>query len=391
MRTATRIALVLVGMVVALEALLHLAPLPDPEEQTRGSARRPVHRFLPGWDVQGTWLGQTPPFSTTFVSGPIRGVSTDRVVFSANRYGFPYPESRMTRRSDDEVRIGVVGGSTVECAALEEGKRWPAVLERRLAEAMPGRPVTALNMGIGAQGTRTHLATVAQHAVKLDLDYLVFLLGANDLFRVDSADAMLRSDAFAPRGCRCLKPFLLRFQLVRRLHVLYHRLKGTEFYVNLHEPGKPYFADLIAERLSFPVLPTARLAISPRALDDYELNIVSLAGLAGAHGITPIFATQPMLWKPDMTAAEDSVDWLRGLAFDDGKTYRVPAAEQARALETLNRRLLETCARRGLKCIDVEKKVPRTLDYFYDSLHLTEAGAERVAQEVADYITGERN
>lgn len=390
MHTSGRILLVLVVMFAALEGLLRLAPLPDPYAQQRGSEDLPVHRFLPGWDVQAVWLGQTPPFSTTFVSGPVKGVSTDRVAFSVNRFGFPYPESRMRRRSIREIRIGVVGGSTVECVALEEGRRWPAVLEQLLSQAMPDRPVTALNLGIGAQGTRTHLATVAQHAVKLDLDYLVFMLGANDLFRVDSTDAMLRADAFAPRLCSCLKPFLMHFQLGRRLHVIYHRLKGTDFYVNPPEPGKPYFAESVRERLGYPILRTAKSSISGQALQDYGQNIVSLAGLAAAHGITPIFTTQPMLWKPVMTEEEQAVDWLVGLIPSEGKLYRVPYSEHARALETLNRHLLETCSGHGLQCIDLEKKIPRTLDYLYDPLHFTEAGAQRVAREVAAYIQSER-
>ena len=389
MRTAGRTFLVLILMVAVLEGLLRLVPVPNPYERQGTAEDLPVHKYLPAWDVQAAWMGKTPPFSSTFASGRLRGVSTDSVEFNVNRYGFPYPESRMRRRSPREIRIGVVGGSTVECVALEEGRRWPAVLEKLLSQAMPDRPVTALNLGVGAQGTRTHLATVAQHAVKLDLDYLVFMLGANDLFRVDSTDPMLRSDAFAPRFCNCLKPFLMNFQLGRRLHLLYHRLKGTDFYVNTRQPGEPYFAQFVKERLSYPVLQTAKRNISDQALRDYGQNIVSLAGLATAHGITPIFTTQPMLWKEAMPEEEQAVDWLVGLIENDGRMYRVPYAEHAQALGTLNRQLLETCSRRGLKCIDMEKKIPRTLDYLYDPLHFTEAGAERVAREVAAYIQSE--
>jgi len=390
-RMSSRIALVLILMLIALEALLHLFPLPDPYALRRSSETRRVHRFLPGWNVYAGWFGDTPPFSKTFITGPLSGVSTTQVEFSVNRFGFPYAEGQIARKSDQEVRIGVIGGSTVECAALEQGKRWPQVLERLLSQAFPGRSVTVLNLGVSGQDTRTHLATVAQHAVKLDLNYLVFMLGANDLFRAGlTSDPLERDDAFLSQECRCVKSFLLRFQLVRRLHVVYRRWTGTEYYLSTEGTDQPYFAAGAREKMSLPVLPTARKNISRQALQDYEMNIVSLAALAVGHDITPIFTTQPMLWKPVMTASEEAVDWLGGTVMRDGSRYRFPASEKARALEALNQHLLKTCSKRHLKCIDLEKRIPRSLQFFYDPVHLNEAGAEGVARHVAEFLVSDR-
>jgi hypothetical protein len=232
---------------------------------------------------------------------------------------------------------------------------------------------------------------VAQHAVKLDLNYLVFLLGANDLFRANSSDdPLLRADAFQSDEPFALRSLLLRFQLPRRLRVLFNRLRGTEYYVASAGVDRPYFAARVGEVHRLPLLPGAKVTISAEALSDYEANIVSLSWLASAHGITPIFATQPMLWKSGMSASEEAVDWLAGTVVSDGSRYRVPSAEQARALESLNHRLLETCVRKHLKCLDLEKEIPRSTDAFYDSLHFNEAGAAMVAGHVARYVAREQ-
>ncbi len=391
LRTSSRVALVVIIVAVALEALLRLVPLPDPYAFRRSSEDRRIHLYLPGWNYYAGRVGETPPFEHTFVTGPLSGVSTTQVAFNVNRFGFPYPESRVARQSDDELRIGVVGGSTVECSALEEGKRWPAVLEQHLSRAIRGRQVTVLNMGVSGQGTRTHLATVAQHAVKLDLDYLVFMLGANDLFRTDSAfNPLERADNFVSQECRCGRSFLFRFQLVRRLYPLYQRARGLEQFAASGKPDEPYFGAYARAHTSRPLLPTATRNIRPVALRDYETNIVSLAALAAAHDITPVFTTQPMLWKPVMTAEEQRVDWLGGFLVRDGQRYRYPPGENARALEMLNRQLLETCSRRSLECIDLEPEVPRTLKYFYDPVHLNEAGAAVVGRRVAEALIGGR-
>jgi lysophospholipase L1-like esterase len=386
-RTGIRIAVVLILMLLAAETILRLFPLPDPYAERRAAATSPMHRFLPSWHIYPGWFGRNPPFSVTFVTGPLNGVSTRQVVHRVNRLGYPYDEAKGRRHSARELRVAVIGGSTVECAALEESKRWPAVLERRLADALPGRPVTVLNLGVSATDTRAHLATVAQHAVKLDLDYMVFLLGANDLSRSDSAfHPLLGDEALIERDFPFVRGLLLNLQLARRVRVLSLRLRGAEYFAGPPGPDEPYFTADAHYRASLPVLPTAGREISAEALRDYDMNIASLAGLAAIHGITPIFVTQPMLWKPDMSPGEEAVDWLGALAVKDGRRYRVPAGEKARLMETLNRQLRATCAARGLRCIDIEPRIPRTLEYFYDSVHLNESGADAVARQVAEFM-----
>lgn len=385
-RTGLRIALVLMLMLLAVEGLLRLFPLPDPYADRRAAATSAMHRYLPSWHIYPSWFGENPPLSVTFVSGPLEGVSTREVVHRVNRLGYPYDEARARRQAAEELRVAVVGGSTVECVALEESKRWPAVLERRLADALPGRPVTVLNLGVSATDTRAHLATVAQHAVKLDLDYLVFLLGANDVGRSDSAyHPLLGEDALLQRELSPLRALVLSFQLGRRLRVLYLRLRGAEHFAAPPEAHQPYFQPYALDRATLPPL-SERREVSAESLRDYDLNIASLAGLAAAHGIVPIFATQPMLWKADMSPEEEAVDWLGAVVVRDGRRYKVPAGEKARVLETLNRQLLATCAARGLRCLELEPRIPRSLEYFYDSVHFNEAGADAVAREVAAFM-----
>ena len=382
-----KIMLVFIIVLIASEALLRLFPLPDPFILARNSETRRVHKFLPSWNAFSGWFGKTPPFSITFHTGPLIGVSTTQTTFTVNRYGFPYDEAKSKRKKGEGLRIGVVGGSTVECAALEQRRRWPDVLETLLSQEMNPRGVTVLNMGVSDQGTSTHMATVAQLAVKLDLDYLVFMLGANDLPRADNpADLLFLDDAFIVQDCHCMRNFLMNFQLLRRLRVIYHRFRRTEYYVSTEGEDRPYFAAKSREMLGLTILPSAKINISPQVLDDYEENIVSLSALAVAHGITPIFTTQPMLWKPVMDPSEEAVDWLSKTVTSEGHRYRVPSSEQARALETINQRLLEACSRRRFKCIDLEKMIPRSLEFFYDSVHLNEAGAESVGRYVADFI-----
>jgi hypothetical protein len=55
-----------------------------------------------------------------------------------------------------------------------------------------------------------------------------------------------------------------------------------------------------------------------------------------------------------------------------------------------NARLLEFCRERNAECVELAARVPRTQEFFWDDLHLTEAGSRRVAEVVAAYLLEER-
>jgi lysophospholipase L1-like esterase len=369
-----------------VELLLNLfLPFPDPYKSVAGLTK--YNKYLPAWNH----YDMEPPYTRVAVTGPLAGVSTRKVTMSINRFGFLYDESVGHRKTKDELRIAVVGGSTVECAALENKKRWPNQLQQYLANWFPGKPVTVLNMGIGEQDTRSILATVTELGVKLDLNYMVFMLGANDLFRTREVFRPLTDeDSYLPtvlvsQERDFLKVLATRLQLVRGLRLALHRLEGWS--EPTADESIPFYQPLQEESRNIPVDPNLRLSFPPEALDDYESNLISLFALASAHGITPIFTTQPMLWKPIMTADEEAADWLRLGGVRNGQPIRMTSGEAARTLETLNLRLMSACQERGWRCIDLASKVPRSLDYFFDSVHFNEAGAEFVAKEVGQFLS----
>ena len=47
---------------------------------------------------------------------------------------------------------------------------------------------------------------------------------------------------------------------------------------------------------------------------------------------------------------------------------------------------LKVCGRRGLTCIDLAGRMPKTLRYFYDGIHYTEAGNRFIARTIAGAI-----
>jgi lysophospholipase L1-like esterase len=335
-------------------ALWLLAPLP-----ALPASR--LHRFLPSWNAIGP-----APRQVIVDPGRLHGVTPGTVAIEWNEFGYLFPIDRRRRAAADELRIAVVGGSTVECAMLAPGRRATAVLEQLLRDAT-GRPVTVLNLGVSAQDTRTHLATMAHVATDLDLDICVFVLGTNDLGIATSGNQpMLDGSAFTPwpRWTRALRQALLSTQIGRHLQRLRERPASLT---------EPYFAAAARRQAALPVRPTPVLP-DPHGLDHFARNVRTLAGICRAHGIRPLFATQPSMFPPEPTPEQLAVYW----GCDTG-AHAISAANFTALLAAVNERLLATCADAGVPCVDLAAAIPKGLECFYDQVHWNEAGARRVA------------
>ncbi len=325
---------------------------------------------LPPWTAIGP-----APRTVFFDPGPLAGVTPGFVEVAVNRWGFLYPEERYRRAAPSEVRIAVVGGSSVECSALAAAKRWSAVLEARLRAIWPDRRVCVLNLGSSAQDTRTHMATTCNHITSLDADLVVFMLGANDLLRVGGSFLpMIGSDNFyEPTSARGWKARFLATQIGR------HVTRRTE-----PSPGDlrttPYFHKQALYQAGR-TIPTDDLEIPHDGLADYARNITSLAGICNEHGIKVLFTTQPTMLTATPTQEEKRVLW----GFH-ANGRGVPAENLVALLESLNTRLLATCRERGYSHLDLAASLPTGLRCFYDQVHFNERGAEQVATALVDPI-----
>jgi hypothetical protein len=92
------------------------------------------------------------------------------------------------------------------------------------------------------------------------------------------------------------------------------------------------------------------------------------------HDIVPVLITQPTLYGP-------GIDPLTGV--DLGKIKlgeNLNGALMYAVVELYNETLRQVAARDRVLLIDLARQMPRQSAYYYDFLHYTEAGADRVAE-----------
>ena len=110
-----------------------------------------------------------------------------------------------------------------------------------------------------------------------------------------------------------------------------------------------------------------------------SLSGLRLAALATAHGIIPVFASQPALYRKTGPSLIADVNWLCSIKLD-GKGYRLSEQTIAEVLDGLNQTLLTTCKKEGFAGVDLAATFPADVACFYDPVHFTEKGAAAVAE-----------
>ncbi len=118
------------------------------------------------------------------------------------------------------------------------------------------------------------------------------------------------------------------------------------------------------------------------ALDDYEQNLNTIIEIINENNASILFATHPYLWKDNMTKEEDSVLWMT--TDFNNNFYTVPIMKES--LNKFNIKLIKVCNENNILCLDLEKKVLKSLEYFYDDMHFNERGSAFVADKFVEFL-----
>jgi len=334
------------------------------------------------------------------ISGPARFTVNDDGI-RARRFGAP----------GAEVRILLVGGSTTECALLDEPETWGGIVEAELGQARDGRPVWVGNVGRAGHTARDHAVAVKFLLPQYGgMDLLLVLVGVNDL-----TAALRQGDAYqmpppvtdsAAERLQIRRTFVLApgalhepatgillsddapwykstalFQLVKRAWM------NRQARTLVQDGAGRNYGRWRANRRSASAL-LDRLPDLDAPLEEYRRNLRAITQAARAAGAQLVFMTQPTLWKPSGSSAEEARLWLGGTgAFQEEPGhayYSVPAL--ADAMRRYNAATLEVCGQEGLACLDLARLVPADTSMLFDDVHFTEAGAAQVGRAVAAHL-----
>ncbi|HEV7223968.1 MAG TPA: SGNH/GDSL hydrolase family protein [Pirellulales bacterium] len=302
-----------------------------------------------------------------------------------NRWGFR-GDDLDREKADDVFRIFMFGGSTVYCGTVPYEQTHCRLLEQRLQEAYPQHRVEVQNLGTDWHSTEHDTIKLLFFAQDFAPDLVITFHGINDLVR------SFNSDMFADG------PYWSDYR---------HYLGAT---AGLAARGRkaPLFIDGVAGhwcsdvrfdqiRIDGPegkgvsglrgyfVPKTYPVDVTQwKSLPAYERNLRDFVAIARTKGMHVLLATQPALYRDDLTPAERQL-----LAFPLSHHFRGERASLHSMVEGMRRFNDSTRSLAGqtdVDLVDLERLMPKTTAYLYDDVHYTKAGNELVGAAFADKI-----
>ena len=366
---ALSVLALIVSVAVAELILWVIAPLPDPHAIDKRQMGERV--YVPSSFRPGDTVLLYPEPGLPGVSGPGR-LSINNAGYRGGPLAIPKP--------DGEFRIFMLGGSTTESLYLDDRETITHHLEQLLAEHRPdARRVRVYNAGKSGDRSYDHVAMLAHRIVHLQPDLVIVFAGVNDMVAgLMREDYLLFEHGTAvdrsPVG-RLLRYLSTESQIMRRVWAARHR----QLHVDLRRR-----ITIVSDYAKKAALASAQpVSDSLPRIDTlpYAENLATLAGIARAHGFEMIFMTQPSTWMSEDDPDVRRWHWITYLA---ETRYREELLEAA--LERYNETMRRSARTHGVTLLDLSHTVPKSLAYFYDDVHLNEAGTRRVAELLANVI-----
>ena len=309
------------------------------------------------------------PYSSTQLQVDLPGI-TPGGTLSTNMWGFRGEDP--PENWDEWLTIVTIGGSTTANYYLDDALTWSSVVQRELRLVSPR--VWVGNSGIPRHSSETHLLFLQEVVSTIGPDVAVFLVGVNDMgpFLRPGGEPERMPDA-GPREWLFARSGLLQLVYkMKKVHIdgafVVSTAVDPEFTLEPMTESEAELPDDLHLMLDDP--------------DFYRRRIGLLIDECRSQGLVPVFLTQPILY-------EDTPDW-RGIreasAVYLGGEVPISAATFARMLNTLNGDLVEVCQGRGVAVFDLAAHVPHDSAYFYDAMHMTEAGADLAGRAVSGFL-----
>ena len=292
----------------------------------------------------------------------------ETIIHTKNSLGFRGEEP--PANFSEYLTIITVGGSTTECTFLSDGKTWTDQLGKKLKTNF--KDIWINNAGFDGHSTFGHLVLMEDYIVKLKPDIVLFLLGANEQGgEVNEQDeAIMRTKYVFSSPKAFLKSLANHSEVFSLALNAYRYWKAVSIGVEHAELDfENYYKDidlnyyLADETIK---LDKENLEITRIIAKGLESRLENLIKISKDNNIEPILITQP-------TLSGDVIDDVTNVNFSFTKiSWQI--------LEILNDATRRVGEKNNVLVIDLAREMPKSSRYYYDWLHYTNEGAEKVAE-----------
>ncbi len=271
------------------------------------------------------------------------------------------------------LSIIAVGGSTTEQFYISDGHTWVDRVGEKLKKQFPRLWIN--NAGLDGHSTFGHAILLEQYIAPLHPKIVLLLVGVNDIGRADlnqGVDDGVLKNTYRGTVDFMAKKSALANTILTIARALRARHAGVAHsFINIKNLST---LDLSPEFIS------EKLTKEKEYLAGYGNRMGRLISSAQKNIIQPILITQPMLWGAEKDIATHiDLGRVRISAERNGILY-------AKLLELYNEETRRIGKEHNVMVIDVARRMPHDSRYYYDGIHFSNEGAEKVGDIVAEEL-----
>jgi lysophospholipase L1-like esterase len=300
-----------------------------------------------------------------------------------NRWGFRGDDLDQAK-GDGVFRVFVFGGSTVYCGTIPYEQTHCRVLEKRLRDAYPQYHVEVQNLGADWHTTEHDTVKLLFYAQDFSPDLAITFHGINDLVRSFTPDLFgegsYRSDYRHYLGAAA--------NLVTRGRKVPLTITSgywcSDFRFDQIRITGPDGNGLGGVRTSFVPKAQSVQITEWKSLPAFERNLRDFVEIARSKGMQVLLATQPSLYREDLSPQERQLLVFPLTHYFGGK--RPSLYSMIDGMDRFNDATRRLAEQAGVPLVDLDRRLPKTTDYLYDDVHYTVAGNELIGNALADDI-----
>lgn len=312
------------------------------------------------------------------------------IEYTRNEFGFRSISMKTKEKSPDTIRIICLGASTTDQNAQNTEDIWAGILETKLNKALGDRGVRVETAALGHGGWKTRhvLYWTMEKLLAFDPDIVITLVGINDLalngypgYSYPGTDELLsavsREKAEEETGfwrlCR-------RFsQICRRLDLAGGNLENW-FKLKRGRRLQWYSKNLPNLRLRYQGLPYVPIPTRlPDPIHEFSETLGKLLAFLRESGIDVIVLGQPVIWRSNLEPEALDTLWLP-VGSTDGYV-RPSLSWMEREMTRYNDTQQHQAELYDASYIDLDQRIPKEVEYYFDDCHFTDLGNQRVAAE----------
>lgn len=288
-----------------------------------------------------------------------------------NSFGFRGGDIR--KKGEDVLRIFILGGSTVFSDRTSYENSHTRILEKKLQEYYPDIKIEVFNAGYHWYTTQHSLINYLFKIRDFDPDIIIMWHGINDLCRSFSPPEFAFGDFQRDYSnyYGSLANLVFNFKKIKP-PIIFSRFKDW------------VYAKLFGKYYRFPRREEVSVENFP-SLESFRYNIELMVKITEIDGVKLILATQPTLYKKDLSLEEkEKIIFPRLFCHNADSMPDIDS--MIYGMEQFNFVIRECAKNSNIGLIDLDSKIPKNLKYLLDDCHYTREGNFLIASIIFEYL-----